>query len=184
MKYIYIGTICLFLSAAGLKAQKVETSGSGETQRVFINCNDLPMIGQCPASIAQSEMMEQKWTINSDKQYTLPAKRFEISRYNSNYLTQSWTHSDPVCKNLKENGENWRLPNQRELLLIFVLRPALESKTGFTAFQNGYYMSGLVSTKTGSSPFPQTQVDLSNGNSKSSGAEEGYYIRCVRDIIE
>lgn len=177
----YIVTICLLLSVIGLKAQKIETSGSGETQRVFINCNDLPMIGQCPISIDQSQMMGQKWTINSDKKYTLPAQRFEISRYNSNYLTQSWVHSDSVCYKLKENGENWRLPNQRELLLIFVLRPALESITGFTAFQNGYYMSGLVSTKTGEAPYPQTLIDLSNGNSKSSGAEAGYYIRCVRD---
>lgn len=183
MVKLYIFLISLMLIPTYMMSQKIEVSGSGSNARIFVNCIGLPMYEQCPEHIPLN-YFESYYTINSDKAYTFPTRRFEISRYDSGNQTQSWVWAAKKCENLNENGKNWRLPNQKELFLIYVLRPVIEGNAGFPIFNNGFYMSGLVSTKESLFPYPQTQVDLSNGNSKSAGAELGYYIRCVRDILD
>lgn len=168
--------ILIYINIFSAKGQKIEV----ENNRIFVNCLDLPMYNECPDNIPV-EYSNQNMIINTTEEYSFPAKKFEVSNYNSAYLTESWEHSRKICLSLNENGTGWRLPNQKELFLIYILRGAIENHNMIQEFNGGYYMTGLVSNNEGSGPYPQNQVHMSNGNSRSSGSSEGYYVRCVRD---
>lgn len=179
MRKIYISLLFLIVGLTGLKAQRVSSSGSGTSLRVFIHSEGLPMYSQCPDHIPV-DYFYANHTINGSLAIILPAKNFEVSRSESAHRIDAWANGSKFCKDLNENGGNWRVPNQKELFLIYTLRYAIESKSGFTGFQNNFYMAGLISSETEKQ---QNKVDLTNGNSSSGSPQSGYYVRCVRDIF-
>lgn len=179
MRKIYISLLFLIVGLTGLKAQRVSSSGSDTNRRVFIHSEGLPMYSQCPDHIPV-DYFHASHAINGNWAIIFPAKNFEVSRSESARRFDAWVNGSNLCKNLNENGGNWRVPNQKELFLIYTLRYAIESKHGFPGFRNDYYMTGLISS---SNTQQQNKVNLSNGNSSSGSPESGYYVRCVRDIF-
>ncbi len=178
MRKIYISLLFLIVGLTGLKAQRVSSSGSGTSRRVFIHSEGLPMYSQCPDHIPVN-YFDANHTINGSLAIILPAKNFEVSHSESAHRIDAWANGSKFCKDLNENGGNWRVPNQKELFLIYTLRYAIESKSGFTGFQNNFYMTGLISGDTKQ----QNKINLSNGNSSSGSPDSGYYVRCVRDVF-
>ena len=72
---------------------------------------------------------------------------------------------------------SWRLPTQRELMIITAHRGQLEKVGGFTRFSSNYYWSasqvGVITS------FCQLS---STGRLATGRNATGYYVRCVRDL--
>ncbi|MGL4852514.1 MAG: hypothetical protein ACRC3Z_07725 [Phocaeicola sp.] len=187
MKIATLFLFVSFLATFQLHAQKLEITGTAPNQRVYIDCEGLPIYGECP-TIIPINYFYGDYIILGPKEYTFPAKRFEVSRANRGYSRDSWSYGHEYCNSLNENGGNWRLPNQRELFLIFTFRPAMEQVADFPSFNMDLYMSGVVSKREGTAPYPTVVVNMFNGNSYAPGnpsdiaaPSQGYSVRCVRD---
>lgn len=90
--------------------------------------------------------------------------------------TMTWVNAFTYCRNLNYNGTGWRLPTQRELQLIYIFKPALESITG-TAFSATNYWSATESNA--SAAWCVTFVTcLTLTGSKTASL----HARCVREL--
>lgn len=97
--------------------------------------------------------------------------------------TMTWQNAYNACtgKNNTNGETGWRLPTQRELMLIWIFRAALESFTDtFTTFAKGDYWSATG----GASGYCYTQFDNGeDGYSPNTGnATNLKNVRCVREI--
>ena len=62
------------------------------------------------------------------------------SGLNSGTMTMHWVTAFSECKNLNHNGTGWRLPTQRELLMMWIFRTKINDLSG-TPFVATYYWS-------------------------------------------
>jgi len=91
----------------------------------------------------------------------------------------SWDVAFNTCKSL--TGGGWRLPTQRELMLIYVMKPAIESFPGMTAFHNTplcfyYSATEAVGTTIFALLMPEGAMLTTNKASVAGRA------RCVREV--
>lgn len=187
MKRIFFFIFFGFWIFMGLYAQRLEIVGSGAQVRLFVNSEGLPIYSECPEHIPVN-YSDSSPIILGSKQVTFPAKRFEISRSDRGVTKDAWATGYAYCKKRTENGGNWRLPNQKELFLIYVLSYAIKKVTDFPSLIEDNYMSGVVSNAETKNT---TLVNLFNGNSSSPGEpdkiqlpSQGYSVRCVRDVFK
>ena len=94
----------------------------------------------------------------------------------------SWASSFNRCKNLEypaagDKG-SWRLPTQRELLLMIIMAPAIESFSGVTAFNAGRYWAATEVNEYSVWCLSFASTDTSGSNAKA----EAYRTRCVREL--
>lgn len=134
------------------------------------------------------------------------ASKFEVRPFtteNGQWIRRSWNESFDYCRSITEDGGNWRMPTQRELMLLYVINDDLApdyqlrtgSENGFTTDDHPetgkhiYYWSGTedstveeVSSTAWSICFCEDEADGS-----FPGKVEGYdkgtqnFVRCVRD---
>lgn len=129
------------------------------------------------------------------------SRKFRVQKSNPGQKT--WSDAMSYCDNLTEEGySDWRLPSQRELMMIWLLggssnvtsgdknntgvgsaskpvnTPYLYQQSGFTAFSAGYYWSA---SETSSNSSRAWNVYFSNGNAGNTSKTTSYYVRCVRD---
>ncbi|NDV56929.1 DUF1566 domain-containing protein [Bacteroides sp. 519] len=95
-------------------------------------------------------------------------------------LTMNWVTAFNACKNSDHDGGGWRLPTQRELMLMYIFRPALEDLTG-VAFAAAYYWSATENAAANSwyVRFDGTYSGYTYYGAKSTAT---YRARCVREI--
>ena len=132
------------------------------------------------------------------------ASRFEVSKIGA--VKQPYQSAATYCKNLKEDDKDgWRVPTQRELMLIYVLNdqlanPLITSKQdeiehGVQPSADGiFYWSGTKDTTNGEDNVYWSVCfsDRSDEGMETKGGQvQGYadnanqnYIRCVRDVVE
>lgn len=92
----------------------------------------------------------------------------------------NWASAWKACKAYKGEGGNegdWRLPTQRELLMIWILYPQLIGKGGFTAYSTNYYWS----SSEYSANLAWNMLFI-NGFASSTSKTSSYYVRCIRDL--
>lgn len=104
-------------------------------------------------------------------------KRFAV--YNvDNSPWSTWSSAFTVCSNI--SGGQWRLPTQRELMLIWVLKSELESMVeGFTLL--GKHCSATESVDISGYSW---YVNFNNNGGVSNGNKlnDDYKVRCVREL--
>lgn len=103
-------------------------------------------------------------------------KKFEIERKDNEATDYNTLH--------KENGKcdtskGWRLPTQREMLMVYTVKDLLEANSNFSAFQKGIYWTMTCDLSA------QYVIDFNTGlcqydNYFDSGNK--FYYRCVREI--
>lgn len=103
-------------------------------------------------------------------------KKFEIERKDNEATDYNTLH--------KENGKcdtskGWRLPTQREMLMVYTIKDLLEANSNFSAFQKGIYWTMTCDLSA------QYVIDFNTGlcqydNYFDSGNK--FYYRCVREI--
>lgn len=101
----------------------------------------------------------------------------------SGTMTMDWATAFNICKNSSSYGGGWRSPTQRELMLIYIFRPALEmvfvdSAIKGTAFVNegGYWSATENDAKFSWS------VHFGDGGTYNTLNTALYRVRCVREI--
>lgn len=106
--------------------------------------------------------------------------KFQVMRANHTVGTTDWTTAYNQCKSYNGEGGGagqWRLPTQRELMMIWILHPQLIGKGSFTAFDANYYWS--ASEDNAASAWV---VNFYGGNVSRTNKTNSYYVRCVRDL--
>lgn len=193
------------VTPTGLKAQKVYKDASN---RVIL---DLTVAAGMPSGAVTNTSKTSIYAPfnpsasstlipNNDHMGTINAEVFqklEVAPYDMNdagvigttgTFMMDWITAFNGCKNSSYNGGRWRLPTQRELMLIWIFRPALNSiftnaavnGTAFTA--NNIYLSStqgsdsrrvwrvFFSDGEGGHTYQVTNTDLWN------------HVRCVREV--
>lgn len=154
------------------------------------------------ASLFSSRVTETK-TGNETSMDNRMSRKFRVQKAQSQSSTVSWSDAVSYCDNLTEEGySDWRLPSQRELMLIWLLggssdvtsgdkndtgvgsaskpvnTPYLYQQSGFTAFSAGYYCSASEYSSNSSYAW---LVHFSNGSTYYYSKTYSGYVRCVRD---
>lgn len=140
------------------------------------------------------------------------AKRLEVAPFtteNEEWIRRTWADAKTYCENYEHDGKNdWRMPTQRELMLIYAINDQLSddykfrTKT-FDGLEDGspgvhpelaqhiYYWSGTDdSTIDGNAWSVCFCNDEQEGRGKLQGKTEGYpktemnFVRPVRDVTE
>lgn len=153
------------------------------------------------ASLFSSRVTETK-TGNENSADNRMSRKFRVQK--SDPGKKTWSDAVSYCDNLTEEGySDWRLPSQRELMMIWLLggssnvtsgdkndtgvgnvsvpvnTPYIYQQSGFTAFSAYYYWSA-TETSTGSSY--AWSAYFSSGNTFYYYSKtNSYYVRCVRD---
>lgn len=130
------------------------------------------------------------------------SRKFRVQKSNPGQKT--WSDAMSYCDNLTEEGySDWRLPSQRELMMIWLLggssnvtsgdkndtgvgsaskpvnTPYLYQQSGFTAFSASHYWSASeYSSRSGYAWYLYFSDGYSTGNTKTTASA---YVRCVRD---
>lgn len=94
----------------------------------------------------------------------------------TDYFETSWSGAYNGCRSLNtENKEDWRLPNEDELKLIYNNREKLQQVDGFIAFSPARYW-----TADRADEYNYYTVDFATGESYMSAASLSSKVRCVR----
>lgn len=122
--------------------------------------------------------------------------RIQVARSRPNEAeAMPWSEAADYCRNLQEDGyTNWRVPTQRELMLIYVMNGKLAD--GLYRLDprpnppdpdlTVYYWSATEDEHTSN----YWSLGLSDRNPTKEGQVESYpgsalnYVRCVRDVVE
>lgn len=102
--------------------------------------------------------------------------KYQVMR--ANLGTYDWTSAWNACKAYSGEGGaagTWRLPTQRELMMILIYHPQLIEKGGFTAFNTQQYWSATEYTTSGNA------WNVYFGNTGYIGKNNKFRVRCVRD---
>lgn len=148
----------------------------------------------------------EPWTATPDHDErdagNIVAAKFEIHSHSeeaNTELKKGWEAAQEYCEGL---GEGWRMPTQRELMLMYVLNDQLsdplltttvDSESGSETGEHVFYWSATKDrTQTDQEEYTGWSVCFCNGEDNAhfaiTGKTEGYhietenYIRCVRDI--
>jgi hypothetical protein len=98
--------------------------------------------------------------------------------------TADWVAAFNACKNSTHNGDNdWRLPTQRELILIWIFKEALEDIFSNLNPIGSVFSSANYWSATESNASSSWYVTVGSGftyyNSKTT---DTYRVRCVREV--
>lgn len=109
------------------------------------------------------------------------SRYFEVAKNELN-TDINWKNAIDECVGIANDGNGtWRLPTQRELMLIWTLQETIKVKSlDFTAFSTDFYWSATEINATKS-----WYTDFRNGSSYVVPKTNtlGYKVRCIRDLI-
>lgn len=172
------------LSLATVYGQKVVV----ENGKVIIDCAGMPAGAVTDVKKARAT----SWTattpagtdlsdISSAQSNEKVYKRFEIHKtVNNSGELLSWKKAIDHCKNLSTENGGWRLPTQRELMLIWVLRPAL-TVGGVTDLAIINYWSATTDEADGQKSWIVNFLDIGGNTITHSKTNENTF-RCIRDL--
>lgn len=179
--------VVLGLFSVTARAQKVVTDGTGASIKVIIDAFDMP---HTTAKKAQSTTATNNNNVQANVYTDIASatsnekvyRKFEVSKVDVLKDGTDWLSAINNCKGLTHNGSSgWRLPTQRELILIWVLKTKLEQVNGFNKFTNGTYWSA---TEYEYVLFRSSwYVSLTDGNAAYLMKDQKVpFVRCVRDL--
>lgn len=130
------------------------------------------------------------------------SRKFRVQKAQSQSSTVTWSNAVSYCDNLTEEGySDWRLPSQRELMMIWLLggsssvtsgdkndtgvgsaskpvnTPYIYQQSGFSAFAADGYWSATEYSRSSTA----WTVVFSNGRTYYYSESGSGYVRCVRD---
>ena len=196
-RQLFIVLLAILIVPSGLTAQKVYKDGLG---RVILDSSQTGEGIGLPAGAVTSTSKTAVyalytpdnflWLINATDNLstgTINATVYEkleiapqdlgTSGLGTGTMTMNWSAAFTACKGLNHNGTGWRLPTQRELLLIWIFKSVIDSFPGMTAFAANSYWSATEQSATHAYP-----VNFLNGNMYQSPKTSPARVRCVREI--
>lgn len=109
--------------------------------------------------------------VNNEKVY----KKFEVSKV-MNRASFTWRDAIDLCANSTTDGGGWRLPTQRELMLMWVLKGELEATNGFEVFSGITYWSATQHNSA------QKWCVLFQNGFTGVNSTSPYLVRCIREL--
>lgn len=106
------------------------------------------------------------------------SSKFQVMR--SDLPRKDWSGAYNACKTYSGEGGaagQWRLPTQRELMMVYVLHPQLKGVGSFSVFNGSFYWTCTEDNATYS-----WYVSFYHGETTSQIKGNIYYVRCVRDL--
>jgi hypothetical protein len=96
--------------------------------------------------------------------------KIQVNSAADNGTDKTWEEANTICAGL---GSGWRLPTQKELHAIWILKAEMYSVSGFARFVNDYYWTATVRTDwlQPNSYCSAYMVYMSMGYSGGSGAD-------------
>ena len=153
------------------------------------------------ASLFSSRVTESK-TGNVSSADNRMSRKFRVQKAQSQSSKVAWSDAVSYCDNLTEEGySDWRLPSQRELMMIWFLggnsnvtsgekndsgvgsasypfvSSYLYQQSGFTAFSADYYWTASVDID----PYAWSTYFLNGYTYNYVNRTNSIYVRCVRD---
>lgn len=183
-KIVFVALAVAMLCSETAYAQKVVTEGSGETIKVIIDATGMPSSVVTKDKKPQTtegtnynsctqDLTDLASNVNNEKVY----QKFEVSK-TDNATYYEWDVAvNYVCSKTINGSNGWRLPTQRELMLIWVLHSSLKKVTSFTPLKANIYWSATQYLRTMS-----WLVDFNNGKTRTNDKNGYHYTRCIRDI--
>lgn len=174
-----IATALFLLLSTTVSAQKVVVNGN----YVVIDNRNLPAtaITSTAKPIATPTTVTEGSPQNREVYHY-----FAVSKEanNGNSLA-TWENAINVCPNYDsgDGAGRWRMPTQRELMLMWILRDKLET-AGVVSFSNGGFWSGTMNA-LGSSwklEFGNGQMSAQTHFTGSPATPTTLRVRCVRDL--
>ena len=185
------------VAQSGVRYPYVTTASDGGVVVVLRDDNG----GIDEASLFSSRVTETK-TGNETSTDNRMSRKFRVQKSNPGQKT--WSDAVSYCDNLTEEGySDWRLPSQRELMMIWLLggssnvtsgdknntsvgnaskpvnTPYIYQQSGFTAFQAANYWSAPEGSNSSSNAWGV--LFKSGYTSNSHYKVTSLYVRCVRD---
>ncbi|MDD3038672.1 DUF1566 domain-containing protein [Bacteroides sp.] len=185
MKKLILIIYCLGLISLGVWAQKAYkkdnklildcSASSGFPQRaVEKNKKQKCVLGAPSLTAFRNVSASNPYNSENDKVYI----KLEVANYNLGthglnigVTKMNWVDAYNGCKNLTYDGGGWRLPTQRELMMIWIFNSMF-------LLNSEYFWSA---TETG----VQTQswyVTFINGMTNWDAKTSLHYVRCVREL--
>ena len=172
----------LMVAPAGLMAQKVYNATGGGYTRLLLDMTDMPAgaitatskgSGATLASVAANETVFQRLEIaKQDMAGTNAAPALAATG-----TDMTWADANTRCEGLTYNGrDNWRLPTQRELMMMWIFRTAINTLSG-TSFYSSYYWSATESNVNDA-----WYVYFAGGDTYGNVKATSYRVRCVSEF--
>lgn len=164
--------VALFSSAATY-AQKVQTTTIDGTVYPVIDCSGMPSseYSIMPKGNTEAELKTKAANATVYKRFAVA-----ISQTSSRYTA---VEAFRVCSGMSDGS--WRLPTQRELMLMWILKYQLEQTNGFTPFIGGSHWSATESIEGVGSTWT---VESRYGTSAADGKTNPNYVRCIRELTD
>lgn len=143
-------------------AQRVETALVDGNP--VINCEGM-RIGSYDTTPKGSTKEE----LRTEKANKTLYKRFAVHK-NNNGGKLSWSNAFTAC------NSGWRLPTQRELMLMWILSPELAKKSGFIELGSLYYWSATGDNPTGWTVF------FTSGTTFLRDGQITSDVRCIKEL--
>lgn len=175
-KRVMLLVLAGILSIAMSYAQTVTKSANG----AIIDASVIPhtKVKKAKSTDGTNNTLGLNWVNNIGSAVNNEKVYYKLEVYKSDDNTSSnWLTAVNLCKDLPVDGSGWRLPTQRELMLIWVLKPELENIGGFVSFSANSYWSATEDYAKLS-----WVVDISTGFMRGENKANGYRARCVRDL--
>lgn len=161
--------VVIFSTSVGY-AQTVETALHPSGYPI-INCGNMPASAYTTTPKGNTEV-ELKTAEANKKVY----KRFAVHSTDSS-ISSNWSDAFTHCSDI---GAGWRLPTQRELMLMWILKGQLYYHgTGFNIFSESYYWSATeVNTRNAKG------MNFRYGSMENDSYKTDYVrVRCILDMI-
>lgn len=185
---IAVYTLCI-LGTQEATAQKVYKYSEGV---IILDCSSDSGFPKNAATTESGKKTIDPSQSNTDNSETGPINqtvyvKLQVANQDET-STMTWQNAYTACtsKNATNGESGWRLPTQRELMLIWIFRSAFESFTPtFTTFKTGQYWSatrnnnGCCYTHFGNNDGNADGYSPNNG-----GANSTFNVRCVREIVD
>ena len=122
--------------------------------------------------------------IASKKSNSTISHYFEVAKKDCKETAVNWITAINDCKTWTEDGGNWRLPTQREVILMYALSKNINqqaSSIGFIPFGVNNYWSATESLESYSWGGNLNYGFVSYWGTLDGNKSFNYYVRCVRD---
>lgn len=178
-KLVVAIVVCAVSALPAVYAQKVVVEGT----KVIIDCSSMPAGAVTATPKARTTTGTNSTAAGTGLTDIASAasnaqlyRRFEVSKVDNGTGIMMWQEAIALCNGLTQDGSTgWRLPTQRELMLMWMLKPALERHLASTLTQ--YWNATEMSEANG------WYVDFITGATMNQFPKvAGFRIRCIRDI--
>lgn len=167
-KMLFGTIVAAMLSTAVGYAQKVERATVDGYP--VINC-----VGMLPAAYTSTSKGKTQAELSTEVANNTVYVRFAVANSDNRFESSSWEPAFTVCSGI--SGGQWRLPTQRELMLIWVLKGELGKRTSeFTPLSGAYWSATQNDTK-----FSWSE-NFDTGMADYNDKIDNLSVRCIREL--